>query len=140
MKPTVTKRGLVRKALLVAAVLCILCLSSVEAQNSSSRTDFSGVVFTTISGPVRNALVYAPSPVIRSTTLPQNLSARGDYKMDLDNGVPYDVRIVRSSGYKILDDAAVQTLRTWRFRPHRLVWAQIPIEFRATKETAASKK
>ena len=135
-----TKRDIVRQTLLVKAVLCILCLSGVEAQNSSSRTDFSGVVFTTISGPVRNALVYAPSPVIRSTTLPRNLSARGDYKMDLDNGIPYDVRIVRSSGYKILDDAAIETLRTWRFRPHRLVWAQVPFEFRATKETAASKK
>lgn len=50
--------------------------------------------------------------------------------MDLDNGIPYDVRVVQSTGYKELDEAAVVTLRTWRFRPHRLVWATVPIEFR----------
>ena len=86
------------------------------------------------------AVAEDPSPVVRSTTLQPQLRTRGLYKIDLDNGIPYDVRVVRSSGYNILDDAGVETLRTWRFRPHRLVWAQIPIEFRATKETAASKK
>lgn len=118
----------------------MLSVSALQAQNNSSPTDFSGIIFTTISGPVRNALLYAPSPVVRSAGLQPHLSARGVYKIDLDNGIPYDVRIVRSSGYEILDDAAVETLRTWRFRPHRLVWAEIPIEFRATKEAAASKK
>ena len=137
---TMTKRDIVQQALFVQALLCILSVSALEAQNSSSQTDFTGVVFSTISGPVRNALVYAPNPVVRSAALQPHLSARGVYKIDLDNGIPYDVRIVRSTGYKILDDAAVETLRTWRFRPHRLVWAEVPIEFRATKETAASKK
>jgi len=135
-----TKRDIVQQALFVQALLCILSVSALEAQNSSSQTDFTGVVFSTISGPVRNALVYAPNPVVRSAALQPHLSARGVYKIDLDNGIPYDVRIVRSTGYKILDDAAVETLRTWRFRPHRLVWAEVPIEFRATKETAAPKK
>lgn len=51
--------------------------------------------------------------------------------MDLDSGSPYDVRVIQSTGSKILDDAAVETLRTWRFVPHRLTWVTIPIEFHA---------
>jgi len=91
------------------------------------------MVFTTISGPVRNAVVYAPNPVIRSNSLPEHLVARGVFKLDLDNGIPYDVRVVQSTSYKILDEAAVETLRNWRFRAHRLVWVTVPLEFRATR-------
>jgi TonB family protein len=112
--------------------LSFLAASFLQAQNSSFETDASRIVFTTISGPVRNAVVYAPNPVISPIALQQNLSGHGVYKIDLDNGIPYDVRVVRSTGHKILDDAAVEALRTWRFRPHRLVWATIPIEFRST--------
>src|SRR4029077_6928569 len=98
-------------------------LSLLHAQNNPSQTDFTQIGFTTISGPVNNALVYAPNPVIRSRSLPRDLITRGVFKIDLDNGIPYDVRVVQSTRYKILDDATVETLRTWRFRPHRLVWA-----------------
>ena len=113
----------------------VVTASLLQAQNDSAQTDATRMVFTSISGPVRNALVYAPTPVIRTESLPRHLSARGVFKIDLDNGIPYDVRIVQSTGYKILDDATVATLRTWRFRPHRLVWATIPIEFRATNSS-----
>ena len=99
------------------------------AASLSQAGDGRQIVFTTISGPIHNAVVYAPNPVIRSESLPQHLRARGVFKLDLDNGTPYDVRIIQSTGYKILDDAAVETLRKWRFAPHRLVWATVPLEF-----------
>ncbi|PYL93899.1 MAG: hypothetical protein DME28_07400 [Verrucomicrobia bacterium] len=119
----------VQRLFLPSSVL-FLAASFLPAQNNSSQTDASRIVFTSISGPVRNAVVYAPNPVIPRAALQQH---RGVYKIDLDNGIPYDARVVRSTGHKILDDAAVEALRTWRFRPHRLVWATIPIEFRWTK-------
>jgi len=119
----------VQRLFLPSSVL-FLAASFLPAQNNSSLTDASRIVFTSISGPVRNAVVYAPNPVIPRAALQQH---RGVYKIDLDNGIPYDARVVRSTGHKILDDAAVEALRTWRFRPHRLVWATIPIEFRWTK-------
>ncbi len=117
--------------LLLQLLLSVLAAALLQAQTNPSQNDGRQIVFTTISGPVRNAVVYAPNPVIRSDSFPQNLSARGVFKMDLDNGIPYDVRVVQSTGYKILDDATVKALRTWRFRPHRLVWVTIPLEFRA---------
>jgi len=119
----------VQRLFLPSSVL-FLAASFLPAQNNSSQTDASRIVFTSISGPVRNAVVYAPNPVIPRAALQQHC---GVYKIDLDNGIPYDARVVRSTGHKILDDAAVEALRTWRFRPHRLVWATIPIEFRWTK-------
>jgi TonB family protein len=114
--------------------LMFLAASFLQAQDSSSQFDASRFVITTISGPAHNAVLYAPKPVFPPAAIQQHLSGRGVYKMDLDNGAPYDVRVVRSTGHKILDDAAVETLRSWRFRPHRLVWVTIPIQFGSTKQ------
>ena len=99
------------------------------ATSLSQAGDGRQLVFTTISGPIHNAVVYAPTPPIRANSLPRQLKTQGLFKLDLDNGTPYDVRVIRSTGYKILDDAAVETLRRWRFAPHRLVWATIPLAF-----------
>jgi protein TonB len=32
-------------------------------------------------------------------------------------GTPSDVRLLRSSGYSALDQAAIRAVREWRFRP-----------------------
>lgn len=109
-----------------------------QAEETSSQFDASRLVFTSMSGPVRNAVIHAPKPVYPRAALEQHQSGRGVYKMDLDSGTPYDVRVVQSSGSKILDDAAVETLRTWRFLPHRLNWVTIPIEFRAQQSPSAA--
>ena len=122
---TTSPRVVVHKVVL-PFVFSILTVRLVAGQS-----DFTQMTFTSISGPVRNAILYAPTPLIRSNSLPQHLVARGTFKVDLDNGIPYDVRVVQSTGYKVLDDSALETLRTWRFRPHRLVWAVIPIQFEA---------
>jgi protein TonB len=37
----------------------------------------------------------------------------------LENGLPGDIRIARSSGYEALDDAAEAAVRNWRFVPAR---------------------
>src|SRR2546429_836309 len=39
----------------------ILATSCLEAQNNPSQTDGTRIVFTSISGPVRNAVFYAPN-------------------------------------------------------------------------------
>ncbi len=122
-------------------VLLVMAAIGAEAQNNLSANHFTEIVFSTISGPVRNALIYAPTPVVRCTSIPaQTKHLRGVYKLDLDNGLPYDVRVVHSTGYKCIDDAALATLRTWRFRPHRLVWATVPIEFTATNPTEQKRR
>lgn len=54
----------------------------------------------------------------------------------LSSGSCGQARILHSSGYEILDDAARHTIATWRFRPARragvpvTVWVEIPVTFR----------
>jgi TonB family protein len=115
--------------LLLQFLLLFLAASFLQAQSSSSQPDAARIVVNTISGPVHNAVLYAPNPVFPPAALQQHLGGRGIYAMDIVNGLVEDVRVVRSTGYKILDDSALETLRTWRFRPHRLIKVTIPIDF-----------
>jgi len=52
------------------------------------------------------------------------------------DGVPSSVEIVRSSGHSVLDDAALRTLRRWKFSPAKLAGqpvsatVEIPISFK----------
>lgn len=56
----------------------------------------------------------------------------------VSNGRVGKVKIEKSSGYKLLDDAAVEAVRKWRFTPARkgktpvTAWARVPIEFSLT--------
>lgn len=54
----------------------------------------------------------------------------------LPNGEPEEVSVLRSSGHRILDKAAVVAVKKWRFVPAQrgfkavASWVQVPIEFR----------
>lgn len=54
------------------------------------------------------------------------------------DGMPLRLLVVRSSGYKILDESALRAVRQWRFQPARLAnvsfhsWIRIPIRFSLT--------
>jgi protein TonB len=53
----------------------------------------------------------------------------------LADGNPGLVKVVRTSGYIMLDEASVQTVRAWRFQPatrdNKAIssWVEIPIRF-----------
>jgi periplasmic protein TonB len=57
-------------------------------------------------------------------------------------GLPREVRVHRSCGHELLDDAAVDAVRRFRFKPHRVngvarnVQAIVPIEFSLSVRTA----
>ena len=52
------------------------------------------------------------------------------------NGLPSAVELEKSSGRKILDEAAIETVKKWRFEPAKAgamtfsSWISIPVEFR----------
>jgi TonB family protein len=50
-------------------------------------------------------------------------------KINPETGDVTSVSIVKSSAHKILDDAAIFSLRRWRFRPHTLRQIMIPVNF-----------
>jgi TonB family protein len=117
----------------------VLYLVFIQSANALQPSNVPGQFdANTRVGQFHNVVVYAPMPTVRANV--QILSASGVYVVELVNGNVEDVRVLKSTGYKVLDDAAVATLRQWRFKPHIIYKATIPIQFRATKGTAASKK
>ena len=120
------------KLSLTLVLLLFATASLLQAQNRSSQYDQAQIIINTLSGPIRDAVVYAPRPIWPAVALQQHLSGRGVYAIDLDTGIGYDV-VVRSTGHKILDDAAVDALLKWRFR-RVVTGVTIPIEFGWTKE------
>jgi hypothetical protein len=73
--------------LFLHCLLWISAASCLEAQNNSSQADGTRIVFTSISGQVRNAVFYAPNPMVPPAALQQHPSGRAVYKIDLDNGI-----------------------------------------------------
>jgi protein TonB len=59
-------------------------------------------------------------------------------------GRPCDVRVHRSSGFQLLDNAAREAVQHWVFKPHREngiarnALVTIPIEFSLNMRTAAA--
>ena len=47
--------------------------------------------------------------------------------VDIVNGTVEDVRVLKSGGDRLLDEAAVAALRQWRFRPHVVYKMTIPL-------------
>jgi TonB family protein len=89
------------------------------------------LVVNTRVGPFYHAVRYAAPIIVPAEAVPQRLSGHGVYVVEVGivTGYPLDVRVLESSGHRILDDAAVAALRQWRFRPRSVYKATIPIDF-----------
>lgn len=54
----------------------------------------------------------------------------------LPDGTVGEVTLAQSSGHDVLDKAALQTIKSWRFTPGKqdgksvVMWVQVPITFR----------
>jgi TonB family protein len=56
---------------------------------------------------------------------------KGLYRLSLDlhTGAVTNISIVRSAGFKTLDEAAMEALRKWKFRPEKWLEVDMPVEF-----------
>jgi len=83
------------------------------------------------SGNVRSSALYAPEPFYPYKARLQRLEGRGLYELLVrPNGTVSGVAVLRSTGSKLLDIAAAQTLIQWRFPPQAgLERVKIPIYF-----------
>jgi protein TonB len=96
------------------------------------------LVFVAASPPNRSpvphaaVLVYGPHPEYPAAARQTGLSGSGWFRIDFTpSGRVTNVRVTRSTGSKILDAAAVQTLWRWRFKPGlKIHCANLPITFR----------
>lgn len=80
----------------------------------------------TRNGPVDCVLV-APRPQIPAI----RGHAHGLYAADIAvaTGYVYAVRVIESSGNSVLDNAILDTLQHWRFRPRHIYKLVVPVDF-----------
>ncbi|PZR73544.1 MAG: hypothetical protein DLM73_10465 [Chthoniobacterales bacterium] len=99
------------------AILLVLCASSAFAK------DFL------ISDP--RYAVYAPRPDYPLVARQQKITGSGVVRMKINSaGQTKSVGMAQSTGSPILDRAAIEAFRRWRFKPGAFKdWARCPITF-----------
>ena len=81
-----------------------------------------------------------PKPLYPAIALSKKIEGLVMLMVSIDaNGLPEKIALQRSSGFSILDNAAIQAVQNWRFEPARRgenrvgAMGEIPIRFRATR-------
>ncbi|MFN3311251.1 MAG: TonB family protein [Thermomonas sp.] len=90
----------------------------VQAADDGASAD-AGIAPTPAAQPVQLAYLSAPAPAYPRAALQQRLAGTVLLQVLVDvDGHPLDVTVARSSGYRMLDEAArTQVLKRWRFQP-----------------------
>jgi len=85
-------------------------------------------------GAVRALVIYAPHPAYPYEARRQRVTGSGIALLTVDSvdGSVVDVRMVQSCGSVILDNAALDALRRWHFKPGSVERVQVPITYTLT--------
>ncbi len=119
------------KALLMALLIFSLLVFPARAQ-ATGPDSAAQIIVTTRVGNFGGLVRYAPMPSLPAAANQQHLSGHGVYAVDIGvGGLVDDVRVVQSAGHRILDDAAITTLRQWVVVPHKLIKITVPLDFSA---------
>jgi TonB family protein len=119
----------------VALVFCFFFGPSAliaQTPNIPAGTLVSKEIINTRTGPLYNAVINAPDPVIPAVARQQRTQGVYVLEISVARGIVDNVRVLQSSGQKILDDAAIEALLKWRFRPRSVYKVSVPIDFGAT--------
>lgn len=95
----------------------------------------------------RGRVVSAPMPHYPYAARARYLQGQGQFRVHFDDktGEANRVEITRSTGYNILDQAALDALRQWKVKPHTFEVINVPVNFsleglRATTVRNATEK
>ena len=82
-------------------------------------------------------LISYPDVVYPEVIKRIGMQGMGLYRLVIDrkNGTVSDAQVLKSTGYKRLDDIYVANFRQWRFQPGTIGWATIPQGVRVTGHT-----
>jgi protein TonB len=124
-----------RRILILAAFMTI-CVGA-RAQNPSpppllARPQERPTHTVTLTGDeVWNVAIAHPRPEYPSEARRRHLTGKGFFHgyVSLGTGEVTSVEILKSTGHRILDDAVVDGLKKWKFRPHTIVGFKVPIAF-----------
>jgi protein TonB len=72
-----------------------------------------------------------PKPEYPPDARRRHLSGKGTFHLHVsyETGDVTSVEILTGTGHRILDNAAVDALRRWKFRPHSVIGMKVPITF-----------
>lgn len=85
-------------------------------------------------GSVKALVMYAPRPVYPYEARRQRMTGSGIALLAVDPAVGNvtSVRMTQSCGNVILDNATLEALRRWRFKPGSVLTVQVPITYTLT--------
>jgi TonB family protein len=121
----VTEIG-VRSMRIPTAILGFLLSSLLSAFGKPSAPDMSPTA-SNAKVPARSILA-APTPPYPPEARRNHWTGIGWYAMivDTETGSVTSVRVLQSSGHLLLDRAAIDTFRRWRFKPHSTPKFMVP--------------
>jgi TonB family protein len=94
---------------------------------------------TTIARP---HATYAPKPEYPSQARARGMKGDGVFilrvQIQIQTGLVKDVMVAHSTGWSILDSAAVSTLKQWRFTPGTAHLSPIKVQFPKLKDAFAA--
>ena len=84
-------------------------------------------------------IIAAPMPAYPFAARVASLQGRGIYQITFDpeSGLARKVTVLHSTGYALLDQAAIDSLSKWRIKAHRANAIKVPVNFGIEGETAA---
>jgi len=76
-------------------------------------------------------ILQQPSPTYPLAARREHLTGKGVFFLEINtvSGTVTHVTVWKSTGHKVLDEAALSAFRQWRFAPHSAVEVSIPITF-----------
>jgi protein TonB len=79
----------------------------------------------------RQYALYAPRPVYPAEARSRHLTGIGIVLAEVDQKTGYvtGVRMLQSTGYRVLDESALNAFRQWRFKQGTVSRVRIPIRF-----------
>jgi periplasmic protein TonB len=81
--------------------------------------------------------VSHPKPQYPAEARRRRITGNGLFHLHVSyaTGDVTSVGILTSTGHRILDDAAVESLKRWKFRPHSVIGMKVPITFSISSKT-----